>query len=360
VTALLKRLWAVGGFRTKRVVLGIGNPRVVVRDLTVPRATPQLVRESLPLYVQDLLTVPVSDAVLDFYPTSDGTLDGIPILNGLLVAAVKDVVTTNIVAAQRAGLTAVNVDLIPFALVRLLTTTVRMGTIALVDVGARTTTFVVAVRGIPQFVRIIPTGGHDLTTLLAQRLNLTPVHAENLKRSAGLIPAAQDEAANTIQAYSSDLLDSIRNTLRYFASAHPEIPVEQLVLSGGGSHLDGLREALAEITRLPVSRSHPFAGVPVAKHARHGDPDHAGEMTVALGLALGSIAGSTTGLLNAAEPAAAAIIAAETPNPRATGRAATRAAAVPPPVPAIPDGRRTPAPERTSSPGHSAISEHTP
>ena len=33
----LKRLWSLGGFRTKRVVLGVGNSRVLARELSLPR-----------------------------------------------------------------------------------------------------------------------------------------------------------------------------------------------------------------------------------------------------------------------------------------------------------------------------------
>lgn len=73
VTTALKQLWAKGGFRSKRVVIGMGNQRVLARDITVPKAPLPRIRQQLPFHVQEMLPVPVTEALLDFYPISEGT-----------------------------------------------------------------------------------------------------------------------------------------------------------------------------------------------------------------------------------------------------------------------------------------------
>src|SRR6478609_7394869 len=118
VAGALRSLWSKGGFKTREVVLGMGNQRVLARDLTMPLMSIERVRESLPFHVQDMLPVPVADALLDFYPVSYGQSESGPVVNGLLIAAVKDAVLANVRAAELAGLTPVDVDLIPFALSR--------------------------------------------------------------------------------------------------------------------------------------------------------------------------------------------------------------------------------------------------
>ncbi|MCU1543332.1 MAG: pilus assembly protein PilM [Microbacteriaceae bacterium] len=295
VASALKRLWSEGGFKSKNVVLGMGNQRVIARDLVVPRMPLAQIRESLPFQVQDMLPMPVSEALLDFYPISEGEGEAGPVVNGLLVAAVKKSVLANVEAALLAGLTPVEVDLIPFALTRLQSRAHSgPGTTALVDVGSSTTNVVIIIAGVPQFVRIIPAGGNDVTMGIATTLEMEEHIAENAKRALGLTPASVSREhrpiLEQIQRTTGDLLNSIRNTLSYFDNTHPVANVERIVLSGGGSRLTGFAAALQELTRTEVVPTDAFATLSVSKAVDKQLDDIRDSMSVALGLALGSAA----------------------------------------------------------------------
>lgn len=276
VATALKRLWSTGGFKSKRVVLGMGNQRVLARDLTVPAMTPQQIRESLPFQVQDLLPVPVANAILDFYPVSQGTSDSGPVIHGLLIAALKEVVLANEASTRVAGVETVAVDLIPFALTRLLSNTTARETVAFIDVGATTMAVSIATAGSPEFVRLIPAGGDDITRALMERAGLTRDQAEQAKRALGIplsgVQPQYQAAADAIVTESGQLLTSLRNTINYFASSRPR-QVSRVVLTGGGAQLAGFSKALGEMTGLPIDIADP------AKDPR---------MTVALALAMGS------------------------------------------------------------------------
>ncbi|WIE61240.1 type IV pilus assembly protein PilM [Curtobacterium sp. MCLR17_032] len=293
VAAALRELWSVGKFRSRDVVLGMGNQRVLSRDLTVPRAPIAQIRESLPFQVQDMLPVPVGDAILDFYPTSEGIGESGPTVSGLLVAAVKDAVLANVRAVQTAGLRPVGVDLIPFALARVLAPASATGTAAIVECGANTTTVVVMSDGVPKFVRIIPTGGDDVTRLLAGQLEVPLPTAEAIKRHLGMDSSraqTHDDAVavGAVRETVSELLASLRNTVSYFVNTHPSEPVSQVLLVGGGAALAGFRDALAEATRLPVVLGDPFTSVGLAKSIRGEDLRvHGPSIAVAWGLAAG-------------------------------------------------------------------------
>ncbi|HEY9424544.1 MAG TPA: type IV pilus assembly protein PilM [Microterricola sp.] len=296
VAQALKQLWARGGFKSKDIVLGMGNQRVLARDLTVPKASLRRIRESLPFEVHDMLPVPVADALLDFYPVSEGEGEHGPVVHGLLIAAVKAAVLGNVAATQKAGLNTVDVDLIPFALTRALISRPGIaGTAALVDIGANTTTVVIVRDGVPQFVRIIPTGGDDITIALRSGLETDTAGAEGVKRSLGLassVASREEQAAvEVIYRVALEQLSSLRNTISYFVNTRPEDPVQQIVLSGGGAQLPGLVNALGEMTRLPVVLGDPFSSVSIARSADEEQLRQRGStFTVALGLALGSAA----------------------------------------------------------------------
>ena len=284
---------------------------VLARDLTLPRMSITRIRESLPYQVQDHLPVPVEEALLDFYPISETMTESGPMVNGLLIAAIKEAVLGNVRAVELAGLTTTGVDLVPFALSRLLLGTAAsdaagVSTEAVVEVGATATTVVISTRGVPQFLRIIPSGGEDTTEALRLRLELeSRDEAESLKRSVGLTTWVDDPqqmpAKDIINEVTSDLLGSIRNTVAYFAHTRPDAPIQRIQVCGGGTFLRGLPEALAELTRLPVVPVDVVAAFSAARavdaaalHARQS------EFAVALGLALGVAEARSTGKAAAA------------------------------------------------------------
>lgn len=320
VEAGLKKLWSAGGFKGKDVVLGIGNQGIFARDLSVPKMSLNRIRESLPFQVQDMLQAPLADSLLDFYPVSETLGERGPMINGLLIAAEKRSILENIRTVEAAGLIPTEVDLIPFALNRLLITRPQLeGTVALVDVGAGTTSILISCDGVPNFVRFIPAGGDDLTVALTIGLDIETPKAEELKRSLvyrpelvsdvssdleplkcscprcvseviEIEPPAIDNshALEVLEAVAGDLLNGIRNTIKYFANVRPQDPVVQILITGGGSRLTGFSESLAEMTRIPVFTADPFSSLTLPRRRKtkmfQCDKD---AIAVAIGLALG-------------------------------------------------------------------------
>ncbi len=295
VASALKRLWTTGGFKSRNVVLGMGSQRVLARDFSMPKMSMNELRDSLPFHVQDMLPMPVEDALLDFYPLHEAEGDNGPVVNGLLVAALKTAVVANVNAVRLAGLSPIEVDLIPFALTRAhMRCLPGSRTAAIVEVGASTTNIVIVTEGIPQFVRIIPVGGNDVTRAIQTEAELDADVAEDAKVALGLTARGatpeQRPIVDAIYGVMSDLVNSIRNTISYFDNTRDQDAVELIVLGGGGGRLDGFATALGELTRVPVITNDTFANIPYGKGTNPVDEDARDSMTVALGLALGSAA----------------------------------------------------------------------
>ncbi len=293
VDTALRRLWLTGGFKSKEVVLGMGGSRVFARDLAVPKAPLDQIKESLPFIVQDLLPVPVADALLDFYPIAEESGEAGPQISGLLVAAIQEAVTANVSAAIEAGLRPLQVDLIPFAVSRAVAP-IRSarGREVLVSIGANTTNVVVVQDGSPRFVRIVPNGGDDISRAIASRLEWAPERAEQAKRMIGMggpmTSAENRPVLDVIYESVGELLTAVRNTLNYYASSHFAAPLQRVLLTGGGAYLTGLPSALAEMTGLPVSMAEPLASVQLARSAKPVSREQQDAFATAFGLALGS------------------------------------------------------------------------
>jgi type IV pilus assembly protein PilM len=280
VAAALRKLWSATKLSHRRVVLGVANQRVIVRQLELPWLARGELAASLPFQVQDLLPMPVDQAVLDFFPVEELTdRAGHRTLKGLLVAAARETVLANVRAAELAGLRVEAVDLTPFAVLRSLgrQTGAAVETEALIDIGARVTNIVVHSGGVPRFVRILLAGGQDVTDAVSEHLRVPPAQAELLKQEAGRAAdgavlagldggaADFDEVLRTVSSTAQDFVTEVRGSLDYYAASNPTAPVERLVVTGGGSRLEGILDRLSAATRLPVVAGDPMGTVRIGR-----------------------------------------------------------------------------------------------
>jgi type IV pilus assembly protein PilM len=258
VDEALKELWARGGFKTKQIVMGVGNQRVVVREVSLPWQPEKELRESLSYQVQEFIPMSVDEAVLDFDPLGEFEHEGRRMMRMLLVAAQRVMVSATVQAAELAHLEPVGLDLVPFALVRAVGTAGegmeldQTGDEAVIDVGAHVTNICVHDKGVTRFVRILPSGGREITVAVARALNVPEETAELLKRGEDVEGGPAPEEVHRIALERAGaFVDEIRSSLEFYAAQVPGSRIDRVLVTGGGSKLDGFLELLRE--RIPVT-----------------------------------------------------------------------------------------------------------
>lgn len=256
VTEVVAALWKRNHLPRKRVVVGIGNQRVIVRQVEVTHLEEDEMADALPFQVQDAIPIPVEDAVLDFVPLEEYTTpEGDLMMSILVVAAQRDMVEGLVRVATGAGLGVLAIDLQAFGLVRAAFGTDLLeggdGPQALLDVGASMSQVAVVRGGITRFVRILPTGGEHFTETLMTGMSLSREDAEAMKRRVGVAPdgavAGEDEEslARRILTRTADaLIDEIQGSINYYLTQAGEHALERLVISGNGARLPHLANRL--------------------------------------------------------------------------------------------------------------------
>jgi len=274
VAAAVKQLWAHTKFSSKKVVIGVANQKVIVRQVDLPWMPADELKKSLAFQVQDFVPMPVDQAVLDFHPLEELSADnGNRVLRGLLVAASRDMVHASLEAVQKAGLSPVMVDLTSFAVIRSLADADHLGmgapVEALVDVGARVTNIVVHQGGVPRFVRILLMGGQDVTDAIAERMGVSQEQAEAMKQQLGLGVTGEgmdrQAASRVVEAIGAAFVDEVRGSLDYYLASSGSAPISRLVLTGGGARLGGLAQRLQVTTRVPVQVGTPLHNLQVGR-----------------------------------------------------------------------------------------------
>ena len=255
VAATLKRLWEGVGFRSRDVVVGLANQKVLVREAEMTAMSDEDISAALAFQDADILPVTPDEAYVDFQRLED-LLDaeGNQRVRLLVAAAQKSMVATHLEALELAGLRPARLDPMPLALVRSIGTS-GLATLdegasceALVCIGAGVTTIVVHEGGIPRFVRFLSTGSGAATEAVVDHLELELDAAEAAKR-AGDDPQVVAAVTPVVDA----LVEEIRSSIAFYISQSPECPVGRILLAGGGSRLTGLSERLAQSSDLPVS-----------------------------------------------------------------------------------------------------------
>lgn len=291
VGASIRRLWAGSGFRSRDVVIGVANQRVIVRQAELPAMTDEELQSALRFEAQELIPIPVEEAVLDFQILEQITSpEGDAQVRILLAAAQQDMIRTEVAAVERAGLSPAVVDLVPFALIRALADLDTPGAEAIVCVGGGVTNVVVHVAGVPRFVRVLLVGGDEITEAIASHLNIDIDSAEDLKRRAGAgdpDPASAD-AARLIEQGVGPLIEEIRGSLDFYRAQPDAEPITRLILTGGGSALAGMADRLQSSTGAPVEMARPLDRIRVGKVGLTADQlaDLQPVLAVPIGLAL--------------------------------------------------------------------------
>lgn len=298
VSASVRRLWTEGGFKGKKVVVGVANQRVIVRLAEMPAMSEADFASALRFEAQDLIPIPVDDAILDFQILDDvvDNTDGEARMRVLLAAAQRDMVRSHLAAVEGAGLSAAAVDVVPFALVRALNASAPAFDFdtraeAIVCIGGGVTNVVVHERGVPRFVRVLLVGGDDVTDAIVRELDVQIDEAESLKRRADISSADPlvARAGQVVRDRVAPLVEEIRGSLDYYMAQSQSVPIDRLLVTGGGSRMAGLMERLQSQVGARVEPAHPLGGMRIGRHIGL-EPSALAEnealLTVPIGLAL--------------------------------------------------------------------------
>lgn len=285
------------GLKIREVYTTIGGESVITRHVKVPVAPPREMESSVLREAEKFLPLPLEEVSLRFIKLGEEPFDGKKFCHILVAAAPSDLIRRYYEMFFSAGLLITALDLQSLSLWRVffgLKRTQNGGTVAVLDIGSRSTQLVVVRDGCILFTRTLPVGGNLLTQTVADICGLDFESARQLKEEKGelLVPgrealSGQPSAVRvdfSLQEGLSELLGEIHRSLDFYQAQEPSAPIERFILSGGTSKLRGIKEWLGESVDMPVELGH----LPVLKAQEKDDgeilPDPS--FAVVLGTAL--------------------------------------------------------------------------
>ncbi len=291
VSDVIKNVCTNHQVTAQNVVTGVSGHSVIIKNIVLPAMSADELEESIDWHAEEHIPYDLSDVSLDYQITGT-TADS----TSVLIAACKRERIDNVrQAVQLAGKMPVVIDVDTFALQNCYEVNYQPDdsqVVTLLNIGASTMN-VNLVKGTRSlFTRDITVGGSQFTDVLQRSLGLSFQQAEAVKR--GVSHAVEGVEEKSIEPLMNNVTEivamEIQKTFDFYRATTEDnqTVVQKILISGGGSKLQGLAADLSARLEVPVEVLDPFRNIKV--DSRKFDPDYLSEimpeMAVAVGLAL--------------------------------------------------------------------------
>ncbi len=277
--------------KTKRkdVVTSVSGHSVIVKKITLPFMTEAELEESIQWEAERYIPFDINDVNIDFHMLG-ASPENPDLMDVVLVAAKKDIITDYQSVIVEAGLNPVIIDTDSFALENMLGINYdidRDMIVAIANVGASITNINILKNNTSSFTRDIFKGGNQITEEIQRQLHIDYEEAERIKVGSRGESASQPAVQDVLRSASEALAVEIGNSLDFFQSTTTYEKVSKLYLSGGGSKIKDFDMVLQEQIGIPVEVVNPFRKIEYT--GRQFDMEYLREigpfMAVAVGLA---------------------------------------------------------------------------
>lgn len=243
----------------RRIATSVSGPSVAVRDLRFPTMAPDEIQGAVRYEGSQVIAFDINDCYVD-YAVLEAQDEGADTMDVLFVAAGKTAVDSKTRLIEAAGLEPrfVGVDMLVL-LEALLTREDLPETVALLDVGSRSTGIGITRPGGRPFVRDLDIAGHTYTEAISSELGIPMLEAETAKVAESRRSSAVERI---IQGVTGRLVGEIRRSLVYYQKRYGS-KIEEIFLCGGSSRVPGLAETVGEALGMPVHVWSPINDVKV-------------------------------------------------------------------------------------------------
>lgn len=293
VASAVERAVKRSGTRLKHAAVAIPAANVITKIIKMPANMTDPERHAqIEMEADQYIPYPLDEVNLDYQvlDAQDPKADAVDVI---MVACRKEVVDDYMAVLQAPGLTPTIVDIETYAMehsYELIAERMSGGgmenTVAILDIGATTTTINVMYNKRSVYTRHHAFGGRQLTEEIQRRYGLSYEEAGLAKKHGGL---PDNYEADVLRPFMEAMGQEIMRALQFFYSSSPFNSVNQLLLAGGCAQIPGIEELVAERAGVPAMVANPFVGMSRASRARGQLLDNdAPSLMIACGLALRS------------------------------------------------------------------------
>lgn len=243
---------------SRKISLAISYSSSFTAIITVPTDDTEKITAMIPIEARKYVPVPLTDVTIDWFPVSARSERK---ATKVLLAAIHNE------AIKRYESMVHGADLVPVAQEIELFSTIRTATtqsdttVGIIDFGASSTKLYLVHKGVIGKTHSVQMNGVELTSAIAKILGLDFRTAEERKRTEGLsIVAGNAELEKAFTQILERGFREIHTVIKRYEEEE-SLPVEKIILSGGGALLRGLVPYTEDMLSCPTQLADPFSKV---------------------------------------------------------------------------------------------------
>ena len=254
---------AMGHLSARSVAIGLPQSHLFTRLLTLPAMDSKKLREAVEWESQQYIPMPATDIYLDFEVVAvQHDSSGRPReYDVLVVAAPRAIVDSYMKLLEFLHLTPHGMETSLVADIRALRKPHTKSQVLVIDAGSVATDMAI-VTDMIRLTTTISIGGDTLSNVLAKRLKLSTIEAEEVKVKFGLAPSGlQPKIQAALAATLKALATEINKLIKFYeerSTGKDTRKVERILLTGGASRMPGLAHFISQATKQTVDISSPW------------------------------------------------------------------------------------------------------
>jgi len=256
------------GTRLKHAALAVPGSHVISKIVSMPAGLNEHdMQTQIEMEADRHIPYPLDEVNMDFQVLGS-TSEGADQVNVLLAACRKEIVDDYAAVADGAGLTPTVIDIETYAMENAYGLIARNmpgagmeKTVAVMDIGATTTTINVMHNSRSVYTRDHTFGGRQLTEEIQRRYGLSYEEAGLAKKQGGLPDNYQTDV---LRPFMEALCQEVMRALQFFYSSSPFNSVDQVLLAGGCAQIAGIDELVAARVGVAAAVANPFSSMSLA------------------------------------------------------------------------------------------------
>lgn len=272
----IRQLLSTSGFTATRMVSAVSGQSVVIRPINMTQMTERELQHAIKFEAERYLPYSVAEAQINGHILRNSIEGDDKMMEVLLVAAPNEMVKNTQEVIKMAQATPDAIDLEPFALLRALSRGVDPDTlkqtIALINLGASSSSINIFKAGVLRHNRTITVAGNSFTKAIGQSLNLSFEEAEKIKKDKGVIRVEKDAtpvAPTTMRIFNviipvlTELVTEIQRSFDYYRSRYKGESVDLVVLSGGTAKFKNIDIYISNELSIECQIANPFRNISI-------------------------------------------------------------------------------------------------